>query len=67
VTFALGDDCGLQPATEIIGEFVEGGVTVDFNGALGGVADDVTVVAPLQVFLEFCLGFGVHGVVEVIG
>ena len=66
MTLAFVYDGGTKAAAEIIGQFVEVGVAVDFNGALSGVANDVAVVAPLQVFLEFSLGVSVHGVVEVI-
>ena len=42
------------------------GVAVDFDGLLGGVADDVAVVAPLEVILQLRLRFLVDGVVEII-
>lgn len=64
---ALGDDGGVDSGAKFVGKFVEFGVAVDLDRAFGCVADDVAVMAPLQVFLEFRLGVGIHGVVEVIG
>ena len=40
---------------EIVRKFVELRVAVDFNGLLGGVADNVAVVAPSQVLFELDL------------
>jgi hypothetical protein len=57
----------VDTAAEILGKFVEFGAAIDFNGAFGRVADDVAVMAPLQMFLEISPGVGIHGVVEVIG
>ena len=41
-------------------------VAVDLDGLLGGVADDVAVVAPLEVILQLRLRLGVDGIVEII-
>jgi hypothetical protein len=67
VALALGDDGRLNSGPEFVGKFVKVGVAINLDGALGGIANDVAVVAPLQMFLELCLGCRVHGVVEVIG
>ena len=57
----------METAAKVVGEFVEFGAAVDLNGALGCIADNVAVMAPLQMFLEFGPGMRIHGVVEVIG
>ena len=41
-------------------------VAVDFDGFFCGVADDVAVVAPLEMILQLRLRLGVDGVVEII-
>ena len=51
----LGNDGRTEPGSKIVGEFVELRIAVDFNGLLGGVADDVAVVAPGQVLFELDL------------
>jgi hypothetical protein len=43
------------------------GLPVDLDGHLGGVADDVAVVAPLKMVFQFGLGLGVHRLIEVVG
>jgi hypothetical protein len=48
---ALGDDRGTKPGSEVIGKFVEFGVAVNLDGFLGGIADNIAVVAPGQVAL----------------
>jgi hypothetical protein len=57
----------MEAGPKIVRKFVKLGAAVDFNGALGGVADDIAVMAPLEMFLQFGLGVRVHGVVEIIG
>jgi hypothetical protein len=64
---ALGHDSGVQPDSEIVGEFVNLGIAVDFDGLFGGVADDEAVVAPLEMFFEFGSCAGVQAFVQVIG
>jgi len=66
VTVAFCNNGGVEAAAKIVGKFVEFRVAVYFNRALSGVAYDVAVMTPLQMFLKLGLGPGVHGVVEVI-
>lgn len=66
VALAFAEDGRLQPSTQFVGKLVYLGAAIDLNRALGGVTDHVTVMTPLQMFLEVRLGLGVHGVVEVI-
>jgi hypothetical protein len=42
-----------KAGTEVVGEFVELRIAVDFDGFFGCIADHVAVVAPSQVILEF--------------
>jgi len=65
--FALGDNCAAEARSEVFGEFVKRGVTVNLNGLFCGVADDIAVVAPREVSLEFCLGPGIERAVQIIG
>jgi hypothetical protein len=67
VALTLGNDSGMDAGAKFVRKFVESRVAVNFDGALGGIANDVAVMAPLQVFLKLRLGVRVHGVVEVIG
>ena len=60
---ALRHDCRAQPDAQIVGQFVKMGVAVNFDGPLGGVADDVAVVAPLKMIFQLRPGLGVHCVV----
>jgi|SRR5208282_1441576 len=64
-TFA--HDGGLKPAAEIVRQLVELGIAVDLDGLAGCVADDVAVVAPRQVILEFGLGPIIQRAIEVVG
>jgi hypothetical protein len=57
----------VNTAAKFVRKFIERGVAVDLDGALGGVANDVAVMAPLQMFLELGPGAYVHRVVEIIG
>ena len=63
----LGNNGGSQPASEVIGKFVELRVTVNFDGFLGGIANDVAVVAPGKMVFQFRLGAVVNNAVEVVG
>jgi hypothetical protein len=67
VLLALGHDGGAEAGAEIVREFVELGVAVDFDGLLGGVADDIAVVAPGKMVLKLDLGLFVEDAVQVIG
>jgi len=60
---ALRHDCRAQPDAQIVRQFVKMGVAVNFDGPLGGVADDVAVVAPLKMIFQLRPGLGVHCVV----
>ena len=63
----FGHDGRSQTGTQIVGQFVEFRVTVDFDGLPGGIADDVAVVAPRQMLVEFGLRLGVELAIEVVG
>src|SRR5579864_8817058 len=60
--FALGNDGGAEACSKVVGKFVQDGIAVNFDGLLGGVADNVAVVAPSQVVFQF----GPHSFVEVV-
>jgi hypothetical protein len=66
VALTFGNDGGVDSATEFLRKFVELRITIDFNGAFRSIANDVAVMAPLQMFLELGLGMRVHGVIEII-
>jgi hypothetical protein len=63
---ALVHDGRSETCSEVIRKFVKVGITVDFDGLLGGVADDIAVVAPLEVILQLRLRLGIDGIVEII-
>src|ERR1017187_7382299 len=65
--FAFADDGCTQASAEVVRQLVEMGFPVDLDGHLGGVANDVAVVAPLKMVFQFGLGLGVHRLVEVVG
>jgi hypothetical protein len=67
LVLALRHDRGTETSPEIVRKFVKFGVPINLNGPLGGVANDVAVMAPLKMI--FKLGFcpGVHCLVEVVG
>src|SRR5579862_9784459 len=64
---ALAHDGRTQTFAKVVGQFVQVGVPVDLDGHLGCIADDIAVVAPLQVIFQLRPGLGVHRVVQVIG
>ena len=64
---ALAHDGRSQPRPQIVGQFVEFRIPVDFNGLAGGIANHVTVVAPSQMIVEFGLGPCVQRPIEVVG
>jgi hypothetical protein len=64
---ALADNGGPEPGSKVLGEFVQLGIAVDLDGLLGGVANNVAVVAPSQVLFEFGFCGGVDDAVEVVG
>jgi hypothetical protein len=63
VGLTTGSDCRSELGFEFFGEFVQLGVAIDFDGLLGGVANDVAVVAPSQVLFQFGLCGGVNDAV----
>ena len=63
---AFGNDRGAKAGAEVLREFVELRIPVDFDCLLGGVADNVAVVAPGKVIFEFGLGAVVEHAVEVV-
>src|SRR5208282_2006684 len=64
---ALAKDGNLESGAEVFGKLVQLGVAVDLDGLLGGVADDVAVVAPGEMIFQFRLCAGVDGGVQVVG
>jgi hypothetical protein len=67
MSFALGHDRRPQSAAQIIWQFVKVGVSINLDGHLRRIADDVAVVAPLKVVFQFRPRLGVHRVIKVIG
>jgi hypothetical protein len=67
VTLALRHDRGAETSPEIFRQFVKLGAAIDLNGAFRRVANDVAVVTPQKVLVEFLLGTFVDHAVEVIG
>ena len=68
VALAFADDGGSSAwSRRSSGKFVEMGLPVNLDGHLGGVADDVAVMAPLKMVFQFSLGLGIHRPIEVIG
>jgi hypothetical protein len=65
--FALAHDCRPQARTQVVGKFNNFVIAVDLYGSLGGVTNDVTIVAPLEMLFQFCSGAGVDHPVEIIG
>jgi hypothetical protein len=66
VVFALRHDRRMQTAPQLVGKFVQVGVTVNLDGHLGRIAYDVAVVAPLKMVFQFRLGLGIHRLIKVI-
>ncbi len=56
-----------QSVAKIIRQLIEFCITIDLNRALGSIADDVTVVAPLKMFFQLRLCAGIHGIIQVVG
>src|SRR5271157_5300451 len=63
----LGHDGRPEPHAQIVGQLVELRIAVNFDGFPSRIADDVAVVAPRQVIVQFGPGPGVQGAIEVIG
>jgi hypothetical protein len=66
VLLTFADDGRAQPSPQIVWQFEQLGVTIDLDGSLGGVANDVAVMAPLQMIFQFSAGALVYGVVQVV-
>jgi hypothetical protein len=64
--FALGDDGRVETGTEIVGKGINLIVLVDLNGFLGGVTDNMAVMAPSEVFFELSLEPRIHRTVQEI-
>src|SRR5208283_3585492 len=67
VVLALGHNRQAQAPAQIVREFIQVGIAINLDGHLGGVADDVAVVAPLEMIFQFRPGLSIHRAVEVIG
>jgi hypothetical protein len=67
LVLALRHDGRAETGPEIIRQFVEFRVPINLNGPLGGVANDVAVMAPLKVIFKLGLCPCVHCLVEVVG
>ena len=64
---ALGHDRRTEPAPKVFGQFVELRVAVDLDGLLGGIANDVAVVAPGKMIFQLDLCFFVENAVQIAG
>ena len=64
---AFGYNGRPEPGSEVFGKFVQLGIAVNLDGLLGGVADNVAVMAPSQMFFEFSLRGGVNHAVKIVG
>jgi hypothetical protein len=65
--FASAGDGRSELSLKIFREFVKLGITVDFDGLFGGIADYIAVVAPSQVLVQFSLCAGVNHAIQVVG
>src|SRR4051812_10629001 len=63
---ALGEDGGVQPGAKVVGKCIDLVVLIDLDGLLGGVTDDVAVMAPDEMFFELRLELHIHRSVEEI-
>ena len=50
---ALGHNGLMEAGSEVVRKLVNLIVTVDFDGFLGGVHDDMAFVAPMQMLIQF--------------
>jgi hypothetical protein len=67
VLLALSHDGGAETAAQFVRQFVKLGVTINFDGFLGGVTNHIAVVAPGKVVFKFDLGLLVEDAVQIIG
>jgi hypothetical protein len=69
--FALGltlaDDGFLEFGTEGIGEVVNLIVPVNLDRHFCGIANDIAVMAPVEMFLQLALGGSIDGAIQIIG
>jgi hypothetical protein len=63
---ALGHDSGTEAGTEVVREFVELGIAVNFDGLLGCVANHVAVMAPGKMVLQLDFRLFVEDAVQII-
>jgi len=56
-----------QARAQVVGQFVELGVAVNFDGFTSGVADHIAVMAPCQMIVEFGLGPVIQRTIEIVG
>src|SRR5439155_11963157 len=61
---ALGNDGSAKPGAEVVGQFVQLGIAINFDGFLGCVADHIAVVAPGEVIFQFGLCASVNYAVQ---
>jgi hypothetical protein len=66
VLLALADDGSAQPIPQIVRQFEQLGVTIDLDGSFGGVANHITVMAPLQMIFQLNAGALIYRVVQVV-
>jgi len=57
----------VETVSEAFWKLVKLIIAVDFDGFASGIADDVAVVAPCQMIVQFGLGPGVQHAIKVIG
>jgi hypothetical protein len=67
VLLALGHNGGAEAASKVFRQFVKLGVPVNLDSFLGGVTNDVAVVAPGKVVFQLDFGFFVEHAVQIIG
>ena len=64
---ALGHDRCPEASAEVVRQFVYLRIAINLDCAFSGVADDVAVVAPLEMIFELGFGPGVHRLIKVVG
>jgi hypothetical protein len=63
LAFALRNNSSLELGAEGVWKVVNFVVAVNLDGHLGGIADHVAVMAPLEMLFQFDPGRRVHGTV----
>src|ERR1700720_1029848 len=64
---AFSHDRRAESGPQIVGQLIELGVAIDFDGLFRRIANHIAVVAPSQVVVEFGLRSGVQHTIEVVG